>query len=191
MKSALDVIRRIQFFLQWNWDSIYPVFFNNCRRLPETKRHSSLFLHWSGSKFLAVMAACTPSLHVFLGLPFFLLSHNLEFRFLFSKYKVKVDIQRNEIFMRHISPVDWNINLITLQFSTDLTFGANRWKKKDCSACSRNCGRDFFVFFFYVLWSCPGYNLFLQICVVSNLLKTRILWWRGRFETARKTLSGK
>ena len=24
---------------------IYPVFFNSCRRLPETKRHSSLFLH--------------------------------------------------------------------------------------------------------------------------------------------------
>jgi len=25
-------------------------YFNSCRRLPETKRHSSLFLHWSGSK---------------------------------------------------------------------------------------------------------------------------------------------
>ena len=138
-KNTIFLTMELRFYLSG--------FFNNCRRLPETKRHSSLFLHWSGSKFLAVMAACTPSLHVFLGLPFFLLSHNLEFRFLFSKYKVKVDIQRNEIFMRHISPVDWNINLITLQFSTDLTFGANRWKKKDCSACSRNCGRDFFVFF--------------------------------------------
>ena len=36
--------------------SIYPVFLNSWRRLPETKRHSSLFLHWSGSKFLVVMA---------------------------------------------------------------------------------------------------------------------------------------
>ena len=32
-----------------------------------TNRHSSLFLHWSSSKFLVVMAACTPSIHVFLG----------------------------------------------------------------------------------------------------------------------------
>ena len=49
-------------------------FYNSCRRLPETKRHSSLFLHWSVSKFLVVMAACTPSIHVFLGRPLFLLS---------------------------------------------------------------------------------------------------------------------
>ena len=49
-------------------------FYNSCRRLPETKSHSSLFLHWSGSKFLVVMAACTPSIHVFLGRPPFLLS---------------------------------------------------------------------------------------------------------------------
>ena len=49
-------------------------FYNTCRRLPETKRHSSLFLHWSVSKFLVVMAACTPSIHVFLGRPLFLLS---------------------------------------------------------------------------------------------------------------------
>ena len=34
-------------------------FYNSCRRLPETKRHSSLFLHWSVSKFLVVAAACT------------------------------------------------------------------------------------------------------------------------------------
>jgi hypothetical protein len=122
------------------------LFFNSCRRLPETKRHFSLFLHWSGSKFHAVMAPCTPYIHFFIGLPFFFLFRNLEFRFLFWKYKVEVDIQRNEFFMRHISPVDWNINLITLQFSTDLTFGGNRWKKKDSSACSRNCGRDFFCF---------------------------------------------
>ena len=49
-------------------------FVNSCRHLPETKRHSSLFLHWSGSKFLVVMAACTPSIHVFLGRPLFHLS---------------------------------------------------------------------------------------------------------------------
>jgi len=42
-----------------------------CRCLPETKRHSTLFLHWSGSKFLVVMATCTPSIHVFLGRPLF------------------------------------------------------------------------------------------------------------------------
>ena len=49
-------------------------FHNSCRRLPETKLHSSLFLHWSGSKFLVAMAPCTPSIHVFLGHPLFLLS---------------------------------------------------------------------------------------------------------------------
>ena len=48
--------------------------FNSCRRLPEPKRHSSLFLHCSGSWSLDVMAACTPSIHVFLGRPLFLLS---------------------------------------------------------------------------------------------------------------------
>jgi len=49
--------------------STYLVFFNSCCHLPETKHHSSLFLHWSGSKFLVIMAACTPSIHVFLGCP--------------------------------------------------------------------------------------------------------------------------
>ena len=49
-------------------------FYNSCRRLPETKRHSSLFLHWSVSKFLVVMSACTPSIHVFLGRPLFFFS---------------------------------------------------------------------------------------------------------------------
>ena len=44
-------------------------FLNSCRRLPESKQHSSLFLHWSGSNFLVVMAACTPSINVFLGRP--------------------------------------------------------------------------------------------------------------------------
>jgi len=53
-------------------------FFNSCRRLPETKRHSSLFLHWSGSKFLVVMVACTPSIHVFLGRHIFLLSRGIQ-----------------------------------------------------------------------------------------------------------------
>ena len=53
-------------------------FFNSCRRLPETKRHSCLFLHWSGSKFLVVMAACIPSIHVFLGCPLYLLSHCIQ-----------------------------------------------------------------------------------------------------------------
>ena len=48
-------------------------FHNSCRRLPETKLYSSLFLHWSGSKFLVAMAVCTPSIHVFLGRPLFLL----------------------------------------------------------------------------------------------------------------------
>ena len=56
---------------------IYLVFFNSCRRLPETKRHSSLFLHLSGSKFLVVMATCTPSIHVFLGRPLSLLSRGI------------------------------------------------------------------------------------------------------------------
>ena len=58
--------------------SICPVFFNSCRRLSETKHHSSLFLHWSSSKFLVVMAACTPSIHVFLGHTLFLLSHGIQ-----------------------------------------------------------------------------------------------------------------
>ena len=53
-------------------------FYNSCRRLPETKRHSSLFLHWFVSKFLVVMAACTPSIYVFLGRPLFLLSHGMQ-----------------------------------------------------------------------------------------------------------------
>ena len=37
-----------------------------------------LFLHWSGSKFLVVMAACTPSIHVFHGRPLFLLSRGIQ-----------------------------------------------------------------------------------------------------------------
>jgi len=47
-------------------------FFKSRRRLPETKRHSSLFLHWSGSTFLVVMTACTPFIHVFPGRSLFL-----------------------------------------------------------------------------------------------------------------------
>jgi hypothetical protein len=50
--------------------SIHPVIYNNCRRHPETKRHSSLFLHWPGSKFPVVMVACAPSIHVFLDVLF-------------------------------------------------------------------------------------------------------------------------
>ena len=54
-------------------------FFNSCCYFLETKRHSSLFLHWSGSKFIVVMAACTLSIHVFLGCPLFLLSCGIQF----------------------------------------------------------------------------------------------------------------
>jgi len=53
-------------------------FLNSCRLLLETKCHSSLFLHWSGSKFLVVVAACTPSIHVFLGCLLFLLSRGIQ-----------------------------------------------------------------------------------------------------------------
>jgi len=53
-------------------------FLNSCRRLPETKRHSSLFFHCSDPKLLVVMAACTPSIHVFLGRPLFLLFRDIE-----------------------------------------------------------------------------------------------------------------
>ena len=63
---------------QWKKNIYLSGFFNSCRRLPETKRQSSLFLHWSGSKFLVVMAACTPSIHVFLGSPLFLLSRGMQ-----------------------------------------------------------------------------------------------------------------
>jgi len=51
--------------------------FNSCPCLPETKLHSALFLHRSGSKFLVVMATCTPSIQVFLGRPLFLLSRGI------------------------------------------------------------------------------------------------------------------
>ena len=61
------------------YPSIHPCsrFYNSCCHLLETKHHSSLFLHWSGSKFLVVMAACTPSIQVFLGRPLFLLSSGI------------------------------------------------------------------------------------------------------------------
>jgi len=55
--------------------SVCPVF-NSCRRLPETKRHFPLFLHWYGSKFHVVMADCTPSIHVFLDIFFSFLFYN-------------------------------------------------------------------------------------------------------------------
>ena len=54
------------------------LFFNNCRRLPENKRHSSLFFHCSDPKFLVVMAVCTPSIHILLGRPLFLLSRGIQ-----------------------------------------------------------------------------------------------------------------
>ena len=47
---------------------------DSCRRLPEPKHHSFLFNHWSRSKCLVFMAARTPSIHVFLGRPLFLLT---------------------------------------------------------------------------------------------------------------------
>ena len=47
---------------------------DSCRRLPEPKHHSFLFNYWSASKCLVFMAARTPSIHVFLGRPLFLLS---------------------------------------------------------------------------------------------------------------------
>ena len=52
--------------------------FNSCCLLLETKCHCSLFLHWSGSKFLIVMAVCTPSIHIFLGRPLYLLSCGIQ-----------------------------------------------------------------------------------------------------------------
>jgi len=52
--------------------------FKSCRRLPEARHHSSLFFHRSGSKFLVVMVACTPSIHVFLGRPLFLIFHGIQ-----------------------------------------------------------------------------------------------------------------
>ena len=60
------------------WNDVVKVclsirFYNSCRSLPETRRLSSLFLHWPVSKFLVVMAACTPPVQVFLGRPLFLL----------------------------------------------------------------------------------------------------------------------
>ena len=47
---------------------------DSCRHLPEPKHHSFLFSHWSSSKCLVLVAACTPSIHIFLGRPLFLLS---------------------------------------------------------------------------------------------------------------------
>ena len=47
---------------------------DSCPRYPEPKHHSFLFNHRSASKCLLFMAARTPSIHVFLGRPLFLLS---------------------------------------------------------------------------------------------------------------------
>ena len=51
---------------------------DSCRRLPEPKHHSFLFNHWSASKYLVFKAARTPSIHVFLGRPLFLLSPGIQ-----------------------------------------------------------------------------------------------------------------
>ena len=66
----------LSFFLSFHQsiNSSIRFFLNSCRRLPETKHYSSLFLNLSGSKFHVVMAACTPSIHIFLGRPLLLLS---------------------------------------------------------------------------------------------------------------------
>ena len=67
------------FIYYFSPNSIYlSGFFYSCSCLLVTKHHSSLFLHWSGSKFLVVKAACTPSIHVFLGRPLFLLSRGIQ-----------------------------------------------------------------------------------------------------------------
>ena len=93
-----DCTERIGGFLPYKnalYLSMYIRFHNNCRRLPETKLHSSLFVHWSGSRFLVSMAACTPSLHVFLGRPLFLLSigvHsiiNFGYKYKFSNWQTR------------------------------------------------------------------------------------------------------
>ena len=52
--------------------------FNSCLLFPETKRHSSLFLHRSSSTFPVIMAACTPSIHIFLARPLLLLSRGIQ-----------------------------------------------------------------------------------------------------------------
>ena len=54
-------------------------FCNSCRRFLETRRHSFLFLHLSGSKFLVVMPACTRPIHVFIGRPLSLLSCGIHY----------------------------------------------------------------------------------------------------------------
>ena len=78
MQNKMHVMQ-IKFMQYWiAFLSIWPVSFNSCHCLRETKLHSSLFLHWSGSKFPVVMAACTPSIHVFLGRPLFFLSHGIQ-----------------------------------------------------------------------------------------------------------------
>jgi len=57
----------MNFYLSfWSCDS--------CRHLRKPRHHSFLFKHWSASKCLVFMAARTPSIHVFLGRPLFLLS---------------------------------------------------------------------------------------------------------------------
>ena len=49
--SLCDIMVSVKF----NFSIYLSGFFNSCLRLPETKRHSSLFLHWSSSEFLSFL----------------------------------------------------------------------------------------------------------------------------------------
>ena len=60
------------------FSSICPVFFFKSVAVFQKPNAIPLFLHSSGSNFLVVMAACTPSIHVFLGRPLFLLSRGIQ-----------------------------------------------------------------------------------------------------------------
>jgi len=74
-KTRYPFYRRLQKYKLWN-KIIYLSFrsCDSCRRLPEPKHHSFLFNQLPASKCLIFMAARTPSIHVFLGRPLFLLS---------------------------------------------------------------------------------------------------------------------
>ena len=65
-----------------------------------------LFLHWFGSKFLVVMAAWTPYIHVFLGRPLFLLSRGIQF--IFNKHQNFKKI-KNYVMTSNIISILWHI----------------------------------------------------------------------------------
>jgi hypothetical protein len=66
------ICNNFSIFLQLSISVYLSIWFcNSCHCLPETKRHSSLFLHWYGSKFLVVRATCTTSIHILLDILFF------------------------------------------------------------------------------------------------------------------------